>query len=100
MESKKEELLIVINNLPEEKIQSLLDFARALTDQENSPLPVDSMHELLLTFVDTFTNTLYDISVEAERADKKVFAKRLTLSRKKISQAWEVYNIERSKHDI
>lgn len=57
----------------------------------------DEVHELLAAIVSSLNNTLYDLSMENERNEHKVTAKRLEYSRQKVMTAWEVYNQKRAE---
>lgn len=57
----------------------------------------DETHELLAAIVSALNNTLYDLSMESDRNDNKVTAKRLEYSRQKVMTAWEVYNKKRTE---
>ncbi|WP_371364134.1 hypothetical protein SRRS_49850 [Sporomusa rhizae] len=56
----------------------------------------DEVHELLSAIIAALSNTLYDLSTDAEREGSKVTAKRLEFSRQKIMTAWETYNSKRA----
>lgn len=56
----------------------------------------DDVHQLLTAIVSSLSNTLYDLSVDNERNNNKVTAKRLEFSRQKVMSAWEVYNQNRA----
>lgn len=57
----------------------------------------DEIHDLLVAIVSSLNNTLYDLSMESDRNDNKVTAKRLEFSRQKIMAAWDVYNQKRAE---
>lgn len=60
----------------------------------------DEVHDLLAAIVSALNNTLYDLSMDNERAENKVTAKRLDYTRQKVMGAWETYNkirVEKTK---
>jgi hypothetical protein len=59
----------------------------------------DEVHDLLAAIVSSLNNTLYDLSMESERNENKVTAKRLDYSRQKVMAAWEVYTKKRAEKD-
>lgn len=59
----------------------------------------DEVHDLLASIVSALNNTLYDLSMDNERAENKVTAKRLEYTRQKVMGAWEVYNKKRVENN-
>ena len=89
----KEQLLALIERMPDEKLKATLELLQAVDKQPASPntLTPASPHLLLLALVSSFTNTLYDLSGEAEKRCAKAAAKRLDANRRQVMQAWEAY---------
>ncbi|HWR38062.1 MAG TPA: hypothetical protein VN611_01060 [Patescibacteria group bacterium] len=97
--TEKEQLLELIERIPETKLLAAVQLLQTLDEQPDAaaiPQAPDATHQLLLALVSTFTNTLYDLSSEAEKRCAKAAAKRMDLARRQIIQAWESYNKDRT----
>ncbi len=93
---EKQKLIQLIEGLPEAKLAGALRAIRKIageqqscaeTETENSP----PLQELLTGMVYSLSNTLYDLSIDAERKGEKVMAKRLEAYRKKVAETWDRY---------
>lgn len=94
--TQKAELIELISRLPEEKVPVVIAFLKRLEENganaaNEGGQPVEPLQELLTTVIYSITNSLYDLSTEAERSGSKVMATRLNTYRKKMAEAWEVY---------
>ncbi|MEG6584118.1 hypothetical protein [Dendrosporobacter sp. 1207_IL3150] len=93
----KAELLELLKNLPEDKVPAAIESIKSLlTPAPQEPQPVktvteQALQELLTVVIASLTNSLYDLSVENDKAGAKIIANRLDFSRKKILEAWDVY---------
>lgn len=89
----KTELMELIQQLPEEKIPAAMKFIQQLVEKIESPeKAADPMQEFMKAMVYSMNNSLYDLSIDAGRKEEKVLANRLESYRKRVSEAWEIYN--------
>lgn len=91
--NSKAELIELIQELPEDKIDAAIAVikelhVRAENSGEKSP---DPLFDLMKAVIYSMNNSLYDLSIEAGRREEKVLANRLESYRKRVSEAWETY---------
>lgn len=98
MMGSKNELIELIQQLPEEKfpeavamLKKLVEVSKGEQSPQSGEGSSDSLQDLMAIIVYSITNTLYDLSVDAGRNKEKVMANRLETYRKKVSEAWEIY---------
>lgn len=96
--NSKEELLQLIEEIPEAQIPQTITFIKKVIkkSQESKATPdavepLDALDAFMATMVNSLTNIMYDLSLDAKRKEEKVMAKRLESYRKKISDGWETY---------
>ena len=93
----KEELIKFIEEMPEEQIKQistlLKKVAKHAPEKESKIVAeaLDPLDAFMATIVHSLTNTMYDLSIDANRKEEKVMAKRLEVYRKKVSDGWEKY---------
>lgn len=96
MTTTKEQLIQLINQLSAEQLPRAIELLQPLTTAQPSTVKIadgnEELHLFLKVLSITLTNTLYDLSTEAERTDSKVLSNRLDFSRKKLFDAWQIYN--------
>lgn len=97
MDAKKQ-LIELIEQLPQEKIpEAIIAIEKLMEEQvDNKIAPdtqdtLDTLDTFMAVIVNSITNTMYDLSIDASRKDEKVMAKRLETYRKKVSEGWETY---------
>jgi|GEM_PF-1912734 predicted nuclease with TOPRIM domain len=100
----KNELLELIEKLSEEQMTQTNTFLKKLisNDQENETVSeqvktLDPLDTFMATIVNSLTNTMYDLSLDAKRKEEKVMEKRLESYRKKISDGWNIYMKSKDK---
>jgi len=107
----KKELLELIENLPEEKLPEAMMLLKSLFEQQSQQLEKqqvdeqglqgqdisDPLDDFMTIVVNSLTNMMYDLSVDAQRKEEKILAKRLETYRKKMSDGWNVYQINKGK---
>ncbi|AIF50630.1 hypothetical protein [Pelosinus sp. UFO1] len=94
----RSELLELIGQLPEEKVDTALTLLKELiAKQENNEKIIDPLQDLMKALMYSMNNSLYDLSIDAGRKEEKVLSNRLESYRKRVAEAWEVY---KSKSDI
>jgi len=93
MINQKDYLLELIEQLPEDKIDSAIELIQPLLKQSADSVnaTADPLNDFLAIVVSSLANSLYDLSVESERNGAKIAANRLDFSRKKITEAWDGY---------
>jgi len=91
----KNELMVLIEQLPEEKISEGIVLLKKLIEKQDDGLvsstPIEQMENLMKVIINSLTNAMYDLSVDAKRREDKVMANRFEAYRKKISEGWENY---------
>lgn len=96
MTTTKEQLIKLINQLSAEQLPLAIELLHPLASTQSGSTKIADDNEELQLFLKvlsiTLTNTLYDLSTEAERTGSKVLSNRLDFSRKKLFDAWQIYN--------
>lgn len=90
--NSKDELIELIQQLPEEKVSDAIILIKGLNEKiASSEKKSDPLYDFMKTIAYSMNNSLYDLSIEAGRRDEKVLSNRLESYRKRVSEAWEVY---------
>jgi hypothetical protein len=90
--NSKDELIELIQQLPEEKVATAITVIKELSDKAaSSEKTSDPLHEFMKAIAYSMNNSLYDLSIEAGRRDEKVLSNRLESYRKRVAEAWEIY---------
>lgn len=110
----KDELIALIEELPESQIpQAIIILKRLIEKQQENEMVIEQEQEqaqpeveqaqseilqtlapidiFMATIVNSLTNIMYDLSLDAKRKEEKVMANRLESYRKKVSDGWEIY---------
>jgi len=92
----KNELMTLIEQLPEDKMGEGVALLKKLIEKQDDGLvsytPLENMETFMKVVVNSLTNAMYDLSVDAKRREDKVMANRFEAYRKKISEGWEIYH--------
>jgi hypothetical protein len=90
--NSKDELMELIQQMPEGKISKAITLLKELNDQAASTEKAsEPLNEFMKAVVYSMNNSLYDLSIEAGRREEKVLSNRLESYRKRIAEAWEIY---------
>ena len=93
--NSKNELLALIEKLPEEKIPEAIVLMKSLIEKEENtaaaPGQPDPLDAFMAVIVHSLTNAMYDLSADARRKEEKVMANRLETYRKKVADGWQTY---------
>jgi hypothetical protein len=91
MATAKEQLIQLIDHLSAEQLPRALELLKPLAVAQPGTVKIADDNDELQLFLKvlsiTLTNTLYDLSTEAERTGSKVLSNRLDFSRKKLFDA-------------
>lgn len=95
---ERKKLIQLIEGLPEEKVTLAMQAIRKVVGSGKSAVnekPKDALplQELLTGMVYGLSNSLYDLSADAEKKGDKVLAKRLDVYRKKVAETWDSYKM-------
>jgi len=95
--NSKTKLIELIQQLPEEKTLAAMTLIKQLLEEpESGKSAPDPLQEFMKAMVYSMNNSLYDLSIDAGRKEEKVLANRLESYRKRVSEAWEIYNNSRN----
>ena len=93
--SNKNNLIALIEQLPEEKILEATALLQQLLEKQDedaaAPNQLDPLDAFMAVIVHSLTNAMYDLSTDARRKEEKVMANRLDTYRKKVSDGWQTY---------
>ncbi len=93
--SNKDNLIALIEELPEDKILEAMTLLKELIERQDEdadePSPLDPLDTFMAVIVQSMTNAMYDLSIDARRKEEKVMANRFEAYRKKLSEGWQVY---------
>lgn len=93
--SNKQELITLIEQLPEEKISEAIILIRNLIETEEAIETTvsqpDPLEAFMAVIVHSVTNAMYDLSTDSRRKEEKVLANRLEAYRKKLADGWHTY---------
>ena len=108
----KEELIKIIEEMPEEQIQQMSNLVEKIqkseladeitkSEPEDKKIPegLDPLDTFMATVVHSLTNAMYELSLDAKRKEENVMAKRLEVYRKKVSDGWEKYKKVKGKKE-
>ena len=93
---ERKKLIQLIEGLPDEKVTLAMQAIRQVvgsgkTAAREKGKDADPLQELLTGMVYGLSNSLYDLSADAEKKGDKVLAKRLSAYRKKVAETWDGY---------
>lgn len=93
---ERQELMQLVENMEQEKLATALRVMKQLAGDDavagkEKGAEVEALQELLTSMVYSLSNTLYDLSIDADRKGEKVMAKRLEAYRKKVAENWDRY---------
>ncbi len=96
--NERKKLIQLIEGLPEEKVTLAMQAIRKVVGgvksvAEEKPKEGLPLQELLTGIVYSLSNSLYDLSADAEKKGDKVLAKRLDIYRKKVTETWDGYKL-------
>lgn len=93
--SNKQELIELIEQLPEEKISEAISLLKNLMEIEEDTVTTaiqpDPLEAFMAVIVHSVTNAMYDLSTDARRKEEKVLANRMEAYRKKLADGWHTY---------
>lgn len=93
--NSKNELIALIEQLPEEKIPEAIILIKNLIEKQDGVVmtssPSDPLDAFMAVIVHSLTNAMYDLSTDARRKEEKVMASRFETYRKKVADGWQTY---------
>lgn len=99
--SSKNELITLIEQLPEEKIAEAIVLMKNLIERQDAIVTtasqLDPLDAFMAVIVHSMTNAMYDLSADARRKEEKVMANRLEAYRKKVADGWQIYQSKKQE---